>query len=92
MLVKLYGRHAYWEGPVTLLSNGLFLGGSCLPGGSWKWDPAERILVLRWSHWPADHLHLCDWGLEASNLRLEFGPDEGPDEWHSAMATHLSHP
>jgi hypothetical protein len=90
IVAVLNAEHAFWQGPVKLLSNSLFLGGASAPHGRWEWDAPAQTLILQWFHWPPDRLELRDWGLEAPNLRLQFESGEGPNEFRRAMAQLLS--
>lgn len=51
-----YGRHSSGQGPITLLENGMFVGGSYKPNGHWKVTDDMEQLILLWHSWPKETL------------------------------------
>jgi hypothetical protein len=87
VLATLFARHACWQGPLKLRSDGIFSGGGAAPDGLWEWEAADDLLTLYWFHWPADRLRLRQWGFEAANLRLLFENGVHADQWRHGYTT-----
>jgi len=67
-----HARHPLWQGPLTLLENGMFVGGSYKPNGYWKVENDSEELTLLWHSWPQETLRRTpSGGYSTKDLVLE---------------------